>query len=489
MALLAYFKRANLKKQTKIDSVLPKPDSLLSQVMPMSSIEAANTAVRHVMMKAPKVKESEELDCDEEIVRRGKYQHFTDKERLELGKRASEHGITSTIRYFVAKPGEERNLSPSTLFAWKEKYLRELKRQRYDEHPAVTEFPSAKRGRPLLLGSELDARVEHFLKALRANGAVINTAVVMATADGIIRNHDSSLLAENSGPIAITRHWASSIMTRMNYVKRRGNSKAKVTVTDFDELKKQFISDIQVISEFEEIPDELILNWDHTGVNYIPVSSWTMEKEGTKKVDITGMNDKRQITVVLSVTKTGHYLPPQLIYAGKTSKCLPKIDFPSGWCVTCTDNHWANEYTTLQYLDEILLPYIKQKRKELGCPDDQACLVIFDRFKAQCTATVLGVLEKNNILVSLVPANCTDRLQPLDVSVNKSVKEFLRRQFHEWYPGEVSQQLQSGEEVKLVDLRLSRVKPLAATWLIRLMDYLIMHPEIAVNGFRQAGLL
>ena len=63
MALLAYFKRANLKKQTKIDSVLPKPDSLLSQVMPMLSIEAANTAVRHVMMKAPKVKESEELDC------------------------------------------------------------------------------------------------------------------------------------------------------------------------------------------------------------------------------------------------------------------------------------------------------------------------------------------------------------------------------------------------------------------------------------------
>ena len=79
---------------------------------------------------------------------------------------------------------------------------------------------------------------------------------------------------------------------------------------------------------------------------------------------------------------------------------------------------------------------------------------------------VLGVLEENNILVSLVPANCTDRLQLLDVSVNKSVKEFLCGQFHEWYAAEVSQQLQSGEEVKLVDLHLTRVKPLAATWLI-----------------------
>ena len=29
---------------------------------------------------------------------------------------------------------------------------------------------------------------------------------------------------------------------------------------------------------------------------------------GMKKVGVTGMNDKRQITVVLSITKAGHYL-------------------------------------------------------------------------------------------------------------------------------------------------------------------------------------
>ena len=33
------------------------------------------------------------------------------------------------------------------------------------------------------------------------------------------------------------------------------------------------------------------------------------------------------------------------------------------------------------------------------------------RIKAQCTVAVLGGLEENNILVSLVLANCTDRLQ------------------------------------------------------------------------------
>ena len=82
------------------------------------------------------------MDCDEQIVCQGKYQHFTDVEKLMLGKRAYDHGIMSTIRYFVASPGEERYLqavSPSTLFAaWKDEYTKELKNQ------TVKELPSAK---------------------------------------------------------------------------------------------------------------------------------------------------------------------------------------------------------------------------------------------------------------------------------------------------------------------------------------------------------
>ena len=85
-------------------------------------------------------------------------------EKLALGKQVYDHGITSTIHYFVASPGEERYLSPSTLFGWKDKYKKELKK-----HQTVKELPSAKRGRPLLLGNELDERVKNFLKALRIN--------------------------------------------------------------------------------------------------------------------------------------------------------------------------------------------------------------------------------------------------------------------------------------------------------------------------------
>ena len=151
--------------------------------------------------------------------------------------------------------------------------MHELKQRRSNEDPCINELPNKKRGRPLLLGSELDEQVKLFLKQLHSIGAVINTAIVMATVEGIVNNEDSNLLAKNGGTIVLSKHWARSIMTLMNFVKRRGNSKSKVTCTNFEDLREQFLFDIKTIIEFEEVPDDLVLNWDHTRVNYIPVSS------------------------------------------------------------------------------------------------------------------------------------------------------------------------------------------------------------------------
>ena len=50
MVLLKYFKRIDFKKPEKVEAVLPKMDGPLATLMPVSSIEAANKAVRAQMM-------------------------------------------------------------------------------------------------------------------------------------------------------------------------------------------------------------------------------------------------------------------------------------------------------------------------------------------------------------------------------------------------------------------------------------------------------
>ena len=54
-------------------------------------------------------------------------------------------------------------------------------------------------------------------------------------------------------------------------------------------------------------PADLVINFDQIGINYVLVSSWTMEKEGSKCVEIIGRDDKRQITAVLAGTVNGNF--------------------------------------------------------------------------------------------------------------------------------------------------------------------------------------
>ena len=168
----------------------------------------------------------------------------------------------------------------------------------------------------------------------------------------------------------------------------------------------------------------------------------------------------------------------------------PSVKFPSDWRITFTENHWSNEKAMLDHLEKILSPYIKKKRQELKLDSNYPALVIFDWFRGQSTDNTFALLEDNHVLVAVVPANCTDRLQQLDVSVNKAAKEFLHGQFQEWYSEQICHQLQEGNESipQPVDLRMSIIKPLGAKWMISLYDYMKSKPDIIKNGFRHAGI-
>ena len=110
--------------------------------------------------------------------------------------------------------------------------------------------------------------------------------------------------------------------------------------------------------EMEDIPPEMVFNWDQTRISIVPGSSWTMELKG---VEIEGISDKRQITAVLCGTMAGDFLPPQLIYQGKTTACLPRYMFPDNWHNTCTTNHWSNEEMIIEYTKKDLFHMCSQK--------------------------------------------------------------------------------------------------------------------------------
>lgn len=97
-------------------------------------------------------------------------------------------------------------------------------------------------------------------------------------------------------------------------------------------------------------------------------------------------------------------------------------------------------------------------------------------FRGQKTEKVLSKLASLNIVVVSVPANMTHFFQPLDLTVNGEAKRFMKDKFTTWYSEEVQKQITPGNgdangEVN-VDLRLTALKPLHASWLVDLYNHL-----------------
>ena len=132
----------------------------------------------------------------------------------------------------------------------------------------------------------------------------------------------------------------------------------------------------------------------------------------------------------------GELLPKQLIYAGKTSRCHSAYQFTQDWLISHTENHWANETTMLKYIEEVIVLYVENKRESL---DLDTALAIFDHFKGQLTERVTSALEENNIHSVQIPTAYTGLLQPMDISVNKVVKSFLRSKFSKWYSDKLTE--------------------------------------------------
>lgn len=88
------------------------------------------------------------------------------------------------------------------------------------------------------------------------------------------------------------------------------------------------------------------------------------------------------------------------------------------------------------------------------------------------------LIEENHVNITVVPANCTDRLQPLDVSINKPVKFFLHQLFQEWYAQMICEQLhEPPTQVNAVQ-----------KWMIKIYNYIKSNPEIIRNEFKDAGI-
>ena len=139
-----------------------------------------------------------------------------------------------------------------------------------------------------------------------------------------------------------------------------------------------------------------------------------------------------------------------------------------------------------------MIPYVNQQRQETKLSLDHPALLILDVFRGQLTNEVVREMKEHDIGMCQVPANMTHLFQPLDLAVNGSAKAFLKVKFTGWFSQKIQEALSEDKDLEDIDipLTLSVLKPLHASWVVDLYNYLTKTKGKVVieNGWKRAGI-
>jgi hypothetical protein len=124
-----------------------------------------------------------------------------------------------------------------------------------------------------------------------------------------------------------------------------------------------------------------------------------------------------------SAAVDGVLLPLQVVFQGKTEHVLPKnaavvIAASVGWHLTHSANHWSTQETMRSFVQKVLHPYFEGKCFDLGLnPLTQQMIWLIDYWLVHILTEFRGFMKENfpHILLLFVPANCTSKLQVMDV--------------------------------------------------------------------------
>ena len=147
-------------------------------------------------------------------------------------------------------------------------------------------------------------------------------------------------------------------------------------------------------------------------------------------------------------------------------------------------------------MEYIIIPYVQKQRNTLKLDAEYPAMLLIDVFKGQMIDPVKEILKRNNTILQKVPANLTYLFKPLDAQggPNGYAKRFIKKKFTLSYADQV-QRAMDGNQFRLmeeidIELKLSVLKPLHASWLIELFDHMtsLAGKAVSLKGWQVAGI-
>ena len=346
----------------------------------------------------------------------------------------------------------------------------------------------AGRGR---LPESVEGAIVYAIKLMRANGVSIGVNKFQGLARDIVKNilvsresdenstASANLLTDRLGvpvPVAInvgplvnigdseaqvmsefkgSYDWAARCMVRHKLVMRRATTaalKRPLMGPDTEEnLRRIFLARLAWTCREFNIPAELVFHADETGSNLLPHRDTAVHEKGSKTVPMLHYGEKRQATVMVGGNICQTYLPPFVLFDGigptNLHKQLEKesdrdsfeleadIDrhlTPITWADR--DSHWMSCDAVKVWLNDVLMPTVREQRSALGTDPDHPFILMWDVYYSHRTEDTLTYIRSKypELKLVFVPSGCTDFLQIFDVAMGRPFKMYVTKRKEEW---------------------------------------------------------
>ena len=149
---------------------------------------------------------------------------------------------------------------------------------------------------------------------------------------------------------------------------------------------------------------------------------------------------------------------------------LKNVTIPDGVVATTQDKAWMDELRMLEWIRKVWAPYVSGK----------PALLSLDTFSAHLTCNVKAEFEKCHTKLLIIPGGCTSVLQPLDISINKPFKDYIRQLWCQYMVTEC-------------ETGVDRIKPASKSvlldWIINAAKLVQTNPNTVRKSFEVGGIV
>uniref|UniRef100_A0A8C8YNX2 Pogo transposable element with ZNF domain n=1 Tax=Prolemur simus TaxID=1328070 RepID=A0A8C8YNX2_PROSS len=220
------------------------------------------------------------------------------------------------------------------------------------------------------------------------------------------------------GGFKISYEWAVRFMLRHHLTPHARRAVAHTLPKDVAENAGLFIEFVQRQIHNQDLPLSMIVAIDEISL-FLDTEVLSSDDRKENALQTVGTGEP-WCDVVLAILADGTVLPTLVFYRGQMDQ---PANVPDSILLEAKESGYSD--------DEIMeLWSTRVWQKHTACQHSKGMLVM-DCHRTHLSEEVLAMLSASSTLPAVVPAGCSSKIQPLDVCIKRTVKNFLHKKWKE----------------------------------------------------------